>query len=310
MRVIITGGTGAIGSRFATALVNAGHEVIILTRATANVRRMLQRGRLPDDVHGVLWDGRTGANWHEQIDDNTAIVNLAGASPGRFPWTAAYKQRILDSRLQAGQAVAHAIQQAQHKPRALLQASAVGFYGDGGDDLLTEASPNGEGFLANVCQQWERVTDDAVLARGVRRCIVRIGVVLDTHGGALPQLLLAAQFFGKQLGHGKQWLSWIHHADVVGALVFLLNNEHASGAYNVNAPHPATNGELLRHMGALLHRPPLVSVPEFALKIVFGEMADTVLVSQRALPERLQAAGYQFQFPHLEAALHDLLNRK
>jgi len=301
MRIVITGGTGLIGSALARDLGEAGHEVIVLTREPA-------KASLPPNTRAVEWDARTAAGWGALLDGDTAIVNLAGESIGTGRWTAAKKRRIRESRVDAGKAVLAAIRQAAGKPRVLLQGSAVGYYGRSGDEVATESHPPGEDFLAQVCVDWEASTAEAE-ALGVRRAVLRTGVVLSDSGGALPRMALPFRLLaGGPLGNGRQWFPWIHIADEVAAIRFLLEHEDARGPFNLTAPRPLTNRGFSRVLGRALHRPSLMPAPSVALRLVLGEMADMLLYGQRAVPHRLLEHGYVFRHPDPLGALRDLLD--
>lgn len=298
MRVLITGGTGLIGGHLARDLAAGGYEVVVLSRDPSP--------SLPPGVRAVAWDGRTAAGWGHLVG-GAAIVHLAGENIGAGRWTAARKQRIYDSRVRSGEAVLAAVEQAAEKPRVLLQASAVGYYGDAGDRELTEDSPLGSGFLAEVCRDWEAVTAD-VESLGVRRSVLRSGVVLAREGGALPKMALPFRFFaGGPVGNGRQWLPWIHVEDEVRAIRFLLGHETASGPFNLTAPQPVTARDFARALGRVLSRPAFLPAPAAALRLALGEMASALLASQRAVPGRLSELGFSFRFPAAEAALRDLL---
>lgn len=302
MRIVITGGTGLIGSALARELGGAGHDVVILARDAART------GPLPPGTRAVQWDGRTAAGWAELLDGDTAIVHLAGESIGAGRWTAAKKRRIRESRVESGRAVLAAVRQAAGKPRVLLQGSAVGYYGRRGDEVVTEPQPPGEDFLASVCVDWEASTAEAE-ALGVRRVVLRTGVVLSGAGGALPRMALPFRLMGGGwLGNGRQWFPWIHIADEVGAIRFLLEREDARGPFNLAAPRPLTNRDFSRALGRALHRPVLAPMPSLALRLVLGEMADMLLYGQRAVPHRLLEHGYVFRHPEALAALRDLLD--
>ena len=300
MRVLITGGTGLIGSHLGRELAAAGHEVVVLTRDPSSA------GPLPPGVRAVGWDARTAAGWGHLVA-GAAIVHLAGENIGAGRWTAERKRRIYDSRVRSGEAVLAAVEQADEKPRVLLQASGVGYYGDGGDVELDEESPLGDGFLSEVCRDWEAVTAD-VEALGVRRAVLRTSMVLAREGGALPRLALPFRLFaGGTVGDGGAWRPWIHVADHLAAIHLLLAHETASGAFNLTAPRPATARELARTLGRVMRRPSFLPAPSFAVRLALGEMADALLVSQRAVPRRLAKLGFSFRFPDLEPALGDLL---
>jgi len=262
-------------------------------------------------VRAAEWDGLTAQGWSQLLDGETAIVHLAGEGIADGRWTEDRKRRIRDSRVLSGRAVVEAIRQAREKPRALLQSSAVGYYGPRGDDEVVEGQPPGRGFLADVSVEWEASTAEAE-SLGARRVLLRTGVVLAREGGALPRMALPFKLLaGAPLGSGRQWLPWIHIADEVGAIRFLLERDDAQGPFNLTAPQPVTNRELGDVLARVLRRPsPLQSlglgVPEPVFRVMLGEMADAVLHSQRVLPTRLLQLGYTFRFPDLGSALQDL----
>ena len=299
-RIVITGGAGLIGRALAAELVASGYEVAILSR---NPQRV---GGLPPGVRLEKWDGRTAQGWGYLADGAWAIVNLAGENLAGGRWTAAQKERIRQSRLRAGQAVVEAVRAAARKPAVVVQASGVGCYGPRGDEEVTEEAPPGADFLGRLAAEWEASTAP-VEALGVRRAVIRSGVVLSLEGGALPRLALPFRFFlGGPLGSGRQWTPWIHIADEVGAIRFLLEHGEARGPYNLAAPHPVTNRELARALGRVLHRPAWLPVPAPALQALLGEMSAVLLTGQRAVPKRLLEAGFVFRFPEIEAALQNL----
>ncbi|GAB4569602.1 MAG: TIGR01777 family oxidoreductase [Anaerolineae bacterium] len=307
MRVIVTGGSGLIGRALVRDLTQDGHEVVILSRRPGNVLG------LPEGARAVYWDGSTADGWGHLVDGAGAVINLAGESIGGsglldVRWTPARKRRIRDSRLNAGKAVVEAIEAAEHRPEVLVQASAVGYYGTHTDDReITEDSPPGNDFLARICVDWEQSTR-AVERMGVRRIILRTGVVLSTRGGALPRQMLPFKFFaGGPLGSGQQWFPWIHLADEARAIRFLMENEDAQGPYNLCAPNPVTNAEFSRALGHAMRRPAMIPAPAAAFKLLFGEAAMILLEGQKAVPRRLQALGFTFEFPDVRVALENLI---
>lgn len=307
MRVIITGGSGFIGSALTELLTNRGHEVVILSRTPGRV------DDLPENARAVGWDARTADGWGHLVDRDTAIVNLAGASlagEGFLPsrWTHERRQIIRRSRLDVGQAVVAAVEMAETTPRVVIQSSAIGYYGSHGDERLTESAPPGDDFLAQVCVDWEASTAP-VEAEGVRRAIIRSGIVLSPESGALQRLLLPYRLFvGGPFGSGDQWYSWIHLEDEVRAIAFLIESESAHGAFNLTAPNPVTNATFGMLLGKVLNRPHWFPVPEFAMRAAFGEVAQTVVEGQRVLPTKLLKHGFQFRFEKLEPALRGLLD--
>ena len=307
MRVVITGGTGLIGRALSANLAADGHEVIVLTRSPE------RSTHLPDRVQAERWDARTAEGWGHLADGADAIVNLAGSSiagEGFFPtrWTDEQRRLIRESRLNSSSAVVQAVSQAEQKPRVVIQASGVGYYGYRGDESLTEEAEPGDDWAARfTVEEWEPSTAP-VEEMGVRRAVARTGVVLSTEDGALPRLLLPFRLFvGGPMGSGDQWYSWIHLEDQARALRFLIENEEARGAFNISAPNPVRNGELAKLIGKVMGRPSWIPVPGFALRLAFGEVAEVVLKGQRAVPKGLLDLGFEFHFPAAEAAIKDLL---
>jgi uncharacterized protein (TIGR01777 family) len=303
MLVIITGGTGFIGTGLSRRLLEEGYDVALLTRRPDAGAK----GQDPR-IRYLKWDGRTAEGWGTHADGAHAIVNLAGANIAGRRWTEDYKETILQSRLAAGAAVVDAVAAARAKPAAVVQASAVGYYGSRGDDDLDEASPAGGGFLADVARKWEASTE-AVEEMGVRRVVIRSGLVLGADGGAFPRLIRPFKFFaGGPLGSGRQWFPWIHYADEIRAIAFLLGNSGAAGIYNLCAPEAIRNRDFSRAVGRALQRPWWWPTPAFALRALFGDMADALLLaSAKVHPERLLTAGFKFEFPTAGGALRRLL---
>jgi len=302
MNVIIAGGTGLIGRALTRQLLQEGHKVFVLSRTPERYR-----AHMPAGCELVRWDGRTAEGWGHLVDGADAVVNLAGANISAGRWTQARKRLIRESRVHAGRAVVEAIQAASVKPSVLIQASAVGHYGPRGDEVVTEGTPPGNDFLAQVAVEWEASTAE-VEQWNVRRPIIRTGVVLSTEGGALPRMLLPFKLgLGGPMGSGRQWFPWIHIADEAGAIRFLMENKRAHGPYNLVAPNPVRFVEFARALGRVLHRPTLFRVPAWALRLLFGEMATVLLEGQRAIPRRLLDAGYTFLFQDIDSALNDLL---
>lgn len=305
MKIVIAGGTGLIGSTLVASFVQDGHQVVILSRSPEKYA-----GQFPSSVQLLAWDGKTAGDWASSLNGADVVINLAGENIGARPWTDARKQAIRDSRVNAGKALVNAIESVEQKPRLLVQSSAVGYYGITGDKILPESSPAGEDFLAQVCVVWEDATAP-VEKMGVRRVILRTGIVLSTREGALPRMLLPMRLFvGGALGTGKQWFPWIHINDEIAAIRFLIENEQTSGAYNLAAPAVLTNAAFTKAMGQVMRRPSLMFVPGFALKLVLGEMSIIVLEGQRVTSQRLQDAGFHFQFSEAAPALADVLDKK
>jgi uncharacterized protein (TIGR01777 family) len=300
MRIIVAGGTGFIGTALTKSLLAEGHQVWILTRN-------LQTARLVEGARGIGWDGRTTTGWKELVSQVDAIINLTGESLGSGPWTRVRKTWILSSRVESGKAISDAIRQANPRPKVLIQASAVGFYGPRGDEPVTEESTPGSGFLAEVCKVWEG-SSQPVEELGVRRVVIRTGVVLSRDEGALQRMMLPFRLFaGGPLGNGRQGLPWIHPADEVAGIRFLLENEKTYGVFNLSAPEPLSNADFGHILAKVMRRPYWLPVPAFALRLYLGEMSNLVLEGQYMLPRRLRELGFRFQFETAEAALRDLL---
>ncbi|HQY91031.1 TIGR01777 family oxidoreductase [Caldilinea sp.] len=303
MRVLISGGGGLIGRPLSQALLADGHEVIVLSRQPEKVKEM------PVGVKLQKWDGKSADGWGSLADGAGAIINLAGAGIADQRWSTERKQLIRQSRLDAGRAVMEAIAAATAKPGVLIQASAVGYYGtQSGDAQIAESFSPGGDFLSKVCFDWEASTAP-VSKLGVRRAIIRTGVVLSNEGGAFPKQVLPFKLFaGGPVGSGKQWYPWIHIDDEVRAIQFLLQNEKATGPFNLTAPNPVTNQEFGQIVGEVLGRPSFVPAPGFAMKAVFGEMSVVLLEGQRAIPQKLLDLGFKFKFETAQAAVRALLD--
>jgi hypothetical protein len=302
-RILITGGAGFIGRALARDLGADGYEVVALTRSSSG-----RREPLPGTAALAEWDGRTAAGWGGLADGALAIVNLAGDNLAAGRWTKAKKARILRSRVDAGSAVVEAVRAARAKPRVLVQASAVGFYGPAGDEDLDEDSPPGPGFLAGVVRAWEDSTE-AAGALGVRRAVIRSGLVLGKEGGVWPRLVLPFRFFaGGPLGGGRQPFSWISLEDEVRAIRHIIEHDELAGTFNLTAPGPLRQREFCRVLGRAIRRPCWLPAPAFLLGILFGEKArETILTGQRVLPRRLLAAGFVFRHPDAASAVAALV---
>ncbi|MEZ4616268.1 MAG: TIGR01777 family oxidoreductase [Caldilineaceae bacterium] len=302
MRIVMTGGTGLIGTALCAALIKDSHLVTVLSRTPDRSRDM------PTGVRVEKWDTNSIDGWGHLIDGADAVVNLAGAGIADAPWTEKRKHVIRESRIQVGLILQNAIQAAAQKPSIFVQASAVGYYGqEHGDELITEASPPGADFLAKVCFDWEMSTAP-LEHQGIRRVVLRTGIVLSNAGGALPKMTLPFKFFaGGPLGNGNQWLPWIHIADEVRAIQYLLTHEQTHGPYNLCAPNPVTNKQFSQIVGSQMGRPAFLPAPAFAIKTVLGEMSTMLLDGQRAIPQKLEEAGFIFQYPTAQEALSQLL---
>jgi len=293
MDVAITGAGGLIGRALTTSLRGDGHRVVAFRRG----------GVTEGDTIG--WDPDAGRIDAPALEGLDAIVHLAGEGIAEKKWSEEHKRRIRDSRVRGTAALAAAIASRERKPRVLVSGSAIGYYGNRGDEVVTEESAPGSDFLAEVVKAWEAETAPATEA-GVRTVLTRTGIVLAGHGGALKSMLLPFKLgIGGRQGSGKQWMSWIALDDEVGAIRFAIENETVSGPVNLVAPNPVTNAEFAATLGQVLHRPSFLPTPMLPLKLRYGsELVETLLlVSQRVAPAQLQAAGYQFAYASLEDAL-------
>jgi uncharacterized protein (TIGR01777 family) len=305
MNVLVTGGTGFIGSALVERLAKENHRVLLLSRRPQALRTASQ-----GIVQAVLWDGKTIGSWARRLEGVDAVVNLAGESIGGKRWTRRRKVLLVDSRIEPTRAIVAAIGSVEKKPAVLVNASAVGYYGDVENGDVAETHPPGIDFLARLCERWEK---EALRAEecGVRVVRMRFGVVLETGGGALKRMIVPFRFFvGGPLGSGRQWFPWVHRDDVIGAITFSLMNPSISGPVNVTAPDVVTMSEFARALGKAMHRPTWVRVPAFVLKVVLGEMAGTVVSGQRVVSRKLLDAGYTFRYPKLDGALGAILTRR
>src|SRR5262245_10665721 len=300
MKVLLTGATGLIGRSLCRKLTDDGHTVIGVSRSS----------RKPPGL-GVAeikqWDPQTGPIAPTALDGIDAAVNLAGEPIDSRRWSEQQKKLIRDSRIVTTRNLVETLCSIDRKPEVLVSSSAVGFYGDRGDEQLDETSTHGRGFMSEICREWESEAE-RVTERGIRVVKVRTGVVLSREGGALQKMLTPFKFgIGGPLGSGKQWFPWIHINDIVGIFHHAIVTRILSGAVNGVAPEPATNKEFTRELAKALHRPAFLPVPEAAMRVLVGEMAEVLFGSQRVLPTVALESGYRFQYPALTEALSDLL---
>ncbi len=303
MKIILTGGTGFIGTALRKSLVEKDHEVVVLTRQASLENEPGIRTRYR------FWNPPEGGAWEKEMDGADGVINLAGEPIVGKRWSPSQKQKLLESRAGATQAVVGAIRNAKKKPGFLINASAIGFYGPHGDEEVTEKNSHGSDFLSHICQAWEA---HALRAEdfGVRVVRLRTGIVLEKNGGALGKMLFPFQLgLGGPVGSGKQWMSWIHREDLIHLIHFLIEKKEARGAVNGTAPNPARMKEFSSTLGRVLHRPAVLPAPAFALRILLGEMADILLTGQRVLPKKALGWGYPFRYPRLEDALKAILGQ-
>jgi uncharacterized protein (TIGR01777 family) len=300
MKILISGSHGFVGNALIASLTKNGHEVIRLVRHAAH------QGRLE-----VAWDPNRGIIDKEHLEGMDVVVHLAGESIGEGRWTSEKKRAILESRVTGTTLLSETLATLRHPPAAFLCASAIGYYGSRGDELLTETSAPGNDFLANVCKEWEKATT-AAAEKGIRTVLTRFGIVLAAHGGALAKMLTPFRMgIGGRMGDGKQWMSWIALDDVVGAIQFLIPDSSVSGPVNFVAPIPVTNAEFTKTLGHVLSRPTFLPVPGFGVRLAFGEMGEALLLgSQRVEPAVLKARGFAFKFVRLEPTLKHILQRE
>jgi len=294
MKIAVTGSTGLVGSTLLPFLTTGGHRVLPLVRREGSA--------------GIRWDPANGTIEADKLEGCDAVVHLAGEGIAEGRWNDAKKKRIFDSRVNGTELIAQTLARLKDPPKVLVCASAIGYYGDRGDEVMTEGSRVGNGFLPDVVEAWEKAADAAREA-GIRVVHLRIGVVLAADGGALQKMLLPFKLgVGGVIGSGDQYMSWIAIDDVVGAIYHAINDGTLEGPVNTVAPQPVTNREYTKTLGSVLSRPTIIPVPAFGARLAFGEMADELLLSStRVVPERLEASGYSFRFPELEPALRHIL---
>lgn len=300
MRIFVTGGTGLVGGVLVKRLLERGEQVTALTR-----RPEVGKQLWGDSCTVVGGDPMEPGPWQDAVKECDAVVHLAGENLFGRRWNAAFKDLLRNSRVQSTQNIVKALQAAE-RARVLVNASAIGYYGATGDEVLTEDSPAGHDFLAQLCVAWETAAD-AATALGRRAVRLRVGVVLAQHGGALQKMLTPFKMFvGGPVGSGRQYMSWIHIEDLVGLILFALERGDASGPLNGTAPNPVTNREFSKALGRALHRPACMKTPRFMLRVMLGEVANVIATGQRVVPRKALDLGYRFRFPELDTALRDL----
>jgi hypothetical protein len=302
MKILITGGTGFVGTRLTSSLIRDGNEVTILTRSLKAARESSAR------VSYLEGDPTKRGSWQEGIKNHDAIINLAGATIFSR-WTDEHKKAIRESRISTTQNIVEGIPSHLGKKITLFSTSAVGYYGFHGDEELVEDSPPGNDFLARIAVEWE---GEALKARekGTRVVMTRFGIVLGEKGGALSQMIpLFKKYIGGPIGSGDQWLSWVHIKDLAEAFVFLTKHPEISGPVNVCSPNPVRNRDLAKALGKALHRPSFMPAPAFMVKLVLGEFGSVILEGQRVIPLRLLKNGFVFQYPDIEEALQSIVNQ-
>ena len=305
MKIVLAGATGFVGKKLVDQLAAKGHSLTVLTRDPA---------RSPWNTSAQFrifqWDGNRVGNWAAAVEGADAVINLAGEPIAAKRWTAAQKQKLIESRIHGTRAIVKSIQATKVKPRLLLNASAVGFYGAVAAGDVSEEAGKGSGFLADLCSAWEHETD-VLKGSGTRVVLLRIGVVLERGGGALAKMEFPFKIFaGGPLGSGAQWFPWIHRDDILGIIEFALSDEKLSGPVNATAPNPLTMADFCKALGRAMHRPSWAPVPDVMLKILLGEMSEMLLTGQKAVPQKLLQAGYVFKYAEADAALKDIFSAR
>lgn len=296
MRLLITGASGLIGKALQSSFKEKGYEMLLASRSEAK------------DARHIQWSAETGFDDGDlkQLEELDAVIHLAGENVSGLRWTDEKKKAIRDSRVFGTRSMIETFDKLKQKPKVFISGSAIGFYGDRGNEELTETSAAGKTFLAEVCKEWEAESRRAE-DQGIRTVLLRTGIVLSKDGGALAAMLTPFKLgVGGVIGDGKQWMSWVSIDDVVGIINYVLENENVRGAVNLAAPVPVTNEEFTKTLGSVLYRPTFLPLPEFAIHMIFGEMGDALLLdSTRVIPKRLQEAGYEFKYTDLKTAIEN-----
>ncbi|MDO9088055.1 MAG: TIGR01777 family oxidoreductase [Anaerolineaceae bacterium] len=302
MKIMISGGTGLIGQALSEKLIQSGDELIILTRDATGKQDSKNKKYFE-------WDSKSKEPLIPLMQEVDTVVNLSGENIGTGTWTTTKKDRIINSRISVGNALTQAILDSPKRPEVFLQASGVGYYGSSHTKVFDETYSNGDDFLANVAKQWE-ASSSQLDSAGIRRVIIRNGLVLDSKSGVLPLMVLPFRLFvGGPLGSGRQMVSWIHLQDNIRAIEFLIKNKDLSGPFNLSSPNSLTNAEFGKVIAKVVKRPYWFPVPSFGLKIVLGEKSQLVLTGQNAYPGNLLSHGFEFNFPELTEALNDIYNK-
>lgn len=303
-KIIVTGATGLIGKKLVNKLIELNYKVKVFSRNPVEAKK-----QLPKQVEVVYWNDYENKNYSDELKGVYGVIHLAGANIAGQKWTENYKNIIYKSREITTRILASSVNMLEDKPEVFISSSAIGIYGNRGDEILDESSTIGNNFLSDVCEMWERESA-AVDGAGVRRVNIRTGIVLSTEGGALKKLLLPFKcFVGGALGKGTQWFSWVHIDDIVSLYIYSLENNKVTGAVNGTAPFPLPMNEFASALGKALNRPSLFNVPEFILKLILGEGAEAVLSSQRVMPKKAVEYGFQFNYPKIEDALFAIVKK-
>ncbi len=304
MKILVTGGTGFVGKKLITTILKKGYQVTALCRSIEKARKILG-----DQVEIIRWDSEEELNDVKFLETIDGVIHLAGENVFDKRWNEEQKEKLFNSRILVTRKIISAANKVwlkNNQEKFFLSASAIGFYGDRDDEVLTEKSPLGQGFLSELSLSWEEEVQS--LHDSIRKIWLRIGVVLGKNGGALEKMTPIFKLgLGGKLGSGKHWMSFIHIDDLISLIIFIIENKNVSGVINGTSPHPVTNLEFTKTLGKVLHRPTFFSVPAFMIKVILGEVSTIVLSSQRVLPERALEMGFQFKYPKLETSLKDIL---
>jgi uncharacterized protein (TIGR01777 family) len=301
-KIIITGATGLIGRKLCSTLLEQGNEITIFTRNPEAAKKLIGGAK-----NYVKWNYNNPEEWKDYLNETDSVIHLAGTNLGAKRWNYEFKKELFNSRIESTRQLVDSIKSCGDKPKSFITASAVGFYGDRGDEDLIEKSDPGKDFLSNLCFEWEKEAEK-IEDQNVRRVSLRIGLTLSNEDGVLKKFLPPFKMFiGGPLGNGKQWFPWIHIDDIIGIYLYAINNENLSGAVNAASPGIVRMKEFSKTLGKILKRPSLIPVPDFAIRIAAGEFGKYAVMSQNISVEKILNAGYKFKYENLEDALSDLL---
>ncbi len=303
-KIIVTGATGLIGRKLCSKLLEQGNEITIFTRNPEAAKKVIRGAK-----KYVKWNYNNPEEWKDYLNETDSVIHLAGTNLGAKRWNNEFKKELFNSRIESTRQLVNAIKKCGNKPKSFITASAVGYYGDRGDEVLIEKSNPGKDFLSNLCSEWEKEAEK-IEDQNVRRVSLRIGLTLSNEGGVLKKFLPPFKIFlGGPLGNGKQWFPWIHIEDLINILIHTIKTESLQGPVNVASPGIVRMNDFATSLGKILKRPSLLPVPKFAIRIAAGELGKYAVMSQRTSVEKILNSGYKFKFEKLEDALRDLLKK-